>query len=180
MASKKEFKKFLSELSKEELVKEIEKLCSKFPLVKTFYDVELSGDTAKLLSEAKRKIENEYFPLRGFGKARSGEVKKIIDDFAKVSIYPKDLIDLYLFRFEMAVKFTNAYGDIDDVFYTSAINVYAKALKLIFHHGYESEFNHRCKLLMEETRNIGWGFSDGVEELYYSHFQDDEDEPQNS
>ena len=42
MASKKELKKFLNELSKNELIKEFEKLYAKFSQVKTYYDIELS------------------------------------------------------------------------------------------------------------------------------------------
>jgi hypothetical protein len=180
VASKKELKKFLNDLSKDELIKEFEKLYSKFPQVKTYYDIDLSGDTSLLLSEAKRKIENEYFPSRGFGKARSGEVKKIIDDFSKVSIYPKDVIDLYLFRFHMAVKFTKAYGDIDEPFYDSAYNAFAKALKLIEKHGYKNEFKARCEAIVEELGDIGWGFSDGVQELFYTYFQQGEHEDSDS
>jgi len=171
VASKKELKKFLNDLSKDELIKEFERLYSKFAQVKTYYDVELSGDTSSLLDEAKRKIENEYFPLRGFGKARSGEVKKIIDEFSKISIYPKDVIELYLFRFQMAVRFTKSFGDIDEPFYNSAYNAFAKALKLIEQHGYENEFKVRCEEILEELGDIGWGFSDGVQSLFYNYFK---------
>ncbi len=172
MSSKKELKKFLNELSKEELVKEVEKLYSKFSQVKTFYDVDLSGDTYALLETAKSKIKNEYFPARGHPKARSGEVKKIIDEFAKISIHPKDVIELYLFRFDMAVMFTNEYGDIDEPFYDSAYNAFAKALKLIEKHDYQNEFKMKCWEIVNSLKPIGWGFSDGVDELYYTYFND--------
>ena len=162
----------MKDLTREELIKEVEKLYSKFPQVKTFYDVDLTGDTSLLLNTAKSKIKNEYFPVRGNPKARSGEVRKIISEFAKVSVYPKEVIELYLFRFEMAVKFTNTYGDINEPFYDAASNAYAKALKLIEKHGYNSEFKEQCKSLMEETDDIGWGFSDIVRQLYFSHFED--------
>ncbi len=173
MSSKKELKKFLKELSKEELIKEVEKLYSKFSPVKTFYDVELSGDTTSLLEKAKIKIKNEYFPARGNPKARSGEVKKIIDEFAKVSVYPKDIIELYLFRFDMAVMFTNIYGDVDEPFYNAAYNAFAKSLKLMEEHGYKNEFKIRCWGIVDDLRETGWGFSDAVRELYTTYFNEE-------
>jgi hypothetical protein len=172
VSSKKELKKFLTELSKDELIKEVEKLYSRFSQVKTFYDVELSGDTSSLLETAKAKIKNEYFPARGFPKARSGEVKKIIDEFAKISIHPKDLIELYLFRFDMAVIFTNLYGDIDEPFYDSAYKAFAKALKLIEEHGHLEELKYRCWGIVNDLQPTGWGFSDAVNELYYTYYND--------
>ena len=159
-------------LSKQELIKELEKLYDKFPQVKTFYDIEISGDTSSLLSEAKRKIKNEYFPSKGFSKARAGELKKIIDEFSKVSIYPKDVIDLLLFRFEMAVKFTKEYGDIDKPFYTSAENVFHKAMILIQKHGYKEEMKEKVKEIVDGVGDFGWGFSDTINNFYYTYMKD--------
>ena len=105
MASKRDLTKFLNDLSKEELIKEVEKLYQKFKEVKRYYDIDLGGDTTELVKQIKAKIENEYMPARGFGKARSSFVKKLIDDFAKVSIYPSDLIDVILYRVEIAAEF---------------------------------------------------------------------------
>ncbi|MGI8636392.1 MAG: DUF6155 family protein [Segetibacter sp.] len=172
MSSKKELRIFLNDLSKEELIKEVEKLYSKFPQVKTFYDVDLSGDASALMEVAKSKIKNEYFPARGNPKARSGEVKKIIDEFAKISVHPKDIIELYLFRFHMAIMFTNEWGDIDEPFYDAAYNAFAKALKLIEKHDHQSEYKIKCWDIVNSLKPIGWGFSDGVNELYYRYFND--------
>ena len=127
MASKKDLTKFLSELNKDELIKEIQKLYNKFPIVKTYFEVELSGDTSSLLDKAKEQIKNEFYPKRGEAKARSSILKKVIDDFIKVSIYPKDIVELHLFRFEMAAQFQSDYGDMDEPFYNSACSAFAKA-----------------------------------------------------
>jgi hypothetical protein len=172
MASKKDLTKFLNDLSKEELIKEFEKLYQKFKEVKTFYDIELSGDTTAIVNEVKKKIKNEYMPDRGFGKARSSVVKKLIDDFEKVSIYPKDLVEVNLYRVEMAVEFTEEYGDIDEAFYTSAENAFERTLKLIEKHQLYSEFKLRCKEILHITRNYGWGFYDTLSYLYGLYYQE--------
>ena len=49
MASKRDLPKFLNDLTKEELIKEVEKLYQKFDTVKTFYDIEISGDTSEIV-----------------------------------------------------------------------------------------------------------------------------------
>lgn len=64
--------KFLKEMTKPELEKEIKKLYSKFKEVKQYYEMELSGDTTDVLNQFKLRLQQEYFPKRGYGKARSG------------------------------------------------------------------------------------------------------------
>ena len=166
MASKRDLTKYLNDLSKEDLIKEVEKLYQKFGDVKTFYDIELSGDTAAIVQKVKDKLKKEYMPDRGFGKARSSEAKKVISEFAKVSIYPRDLIDVILYRVEMAIEFTKTYGDIDMPFYDSAINAFYKAVELIQKEMLEEEFKLRCNEVVYSTRNFGWGFHDGLKYAY--------------
>ena len=166
MASKRDLPKFLNDLTKEELIKEVEKLYQKFDTVKTFYDIEISGDTSEIVKKVKDKIKKEYMPDRGFGKARSSEVKKIISEFTKVSIYPRDLIDVILYRVEMAVEFTKEYGDIDIPFYDSAVNAFHKAVELIQKEMLEDEFKLRCNEVVYSTRNFGWGFHDALKYAY--------------
>ena len=170
MTSKKDLTKFLSELKEGELIKEIQKLYAKFPAVKTYYDVELSGNTSSFFNKAKEQIENEFYPKRGEAKARSSVIKKVIDDFAKISIYPNDIVELYLFRFEKAVQFQNDYGDMDDPFYNSACNAFAKALSLAKKHGYLEEIRLKVEKAIEIMGDTGWGFSDSVNQIYYDYY----------
>ena len=171
MASKRDLTKFLKDLSKEELIKEVEKLYQKFKEVKSYYDIELGGDTSDIVRQVKEKIKKEYMPERGYGKARASVVKKLIDDFAKISIYPSDLIDVNLYRVEMGVAFTDAYGDIDEAFYTSAVSAFERTMKLIDKHQLHKDFQLRCKELLNNTRDMGWGFYDDLSFYYGMYFQ---------
>jgi gas vesicle protein len=172
MSSKKELKKFLNDLSKEELIKEFEKIYSKFPQVKTYYDVELSGDTSDLLNKAKAELKKEYTYSDNSARARSAVAKKIIDDFAKVSIYPKDLAELYLFRFEMAAKYNRDFGEVNEPFYNAAYNAFAKAISLADKNNYLDEMKGKFLHAIEVMGETGWGFSDSVSELYYEYYPD--------
>ena len=169
MASKKELSKFLNELSKEELIKEFEKLYGKFKEVKTYYNIELSGNTTELLKAAKELIKNQYFPKRGYGNPKASVIKKVMDDFAKVSIYPKDLINLNLFRVEQAIAFTAAFGDIDMAYYTSLGAAFERTLKLIVQHNYQEEYKITCKELVDKTEDFGWGLHEDFSNLYDSY-----------
>ena len=174
MASKRDLTKFLNDLSKKELISEFEKLYQKFKEVKTFYDIELSGDTTAIVNDVKKKIKNEYMPDRGYGKARSSVAKKLVDDFAKVSIYPKDLVEVNLYRVEMAIEFTKAYGDIDEAFYISAENAFERTLKLMEKHKLQDDFKERCLNLVKKTEWFGWGFHDQLKYLYQEYLSGNE------
>lgn len=168
MASKRDLTKYLNDLSKEELFKEVEKLYQKFKEVKNYYDIDLGGDTTELVKQIKAKIKNEYMPARGFGKARSSFVKKLIDDFAKVSIYPSDLIDVILYRVEIATEFGISFGYDSEAFYNSCDSAFERALILIKKNNLEFEFKERCRQLILKTNNHGW--FDQLECLYNQYF----------
>lgn len=76
-----------------------------------------------------------------------------------------------IYYVEMGVKFTNAYGDIEEPFYNSMESMYLNAAKFIVRHELQSLFQERCQELVTETRGIGWGFHDMLSEIYEEHFK---------
>ena len=78
----------------------------------------------------------------------------------------EDLADIMLFYVEMGVKFTNAYGDIDEAFYCSMESMYEQAIKYICEQGLQEQFISRCAKIVEDTDGIGWGFNDTLYALY--------------
>ncbi len=170
MASKKDLTKYLVNLTKEELEKEVEKLYSKFKEVKTYYDIELSEDTSTIVNEIKAKIKKEYNPDKGYAKGRAAVVKKIIDDFAKISVFPIDLIDIILYRVEIVMTYIRVVWDVEVATYTSAENAFERALKLIEKHQLYSDFQPRCKEILEFTNKLDWGFSSNMNYLYKKHY----------
>ena len=63
------------------------------------------------------------------------------------------------------MRFTNAYGDIDEAFYTSLENVYAKALALMQQEKLLAQFATRTAQVVRDTSGIGWGFHDYLGEV---------------
>lgn len=156
---KREFNKFLKTLSEKELIKELQALYSKFEPVRQYYQLELSQDTTVVVREYRQKIKKEYFPNRGYGAARSGVSRKIILDFKKISVHAKDVIELWLYRTEMMLEFSIAYGDMEEAFYNSLTSGFEQACKLIQSECLHQEFKTYCQELIAKSYNLGWGVS---------------------
>eukprot|EP01024_Parvocaulis_polyphysoides_P063700 TRINITY_DN73757_c0_g1_i1.p1 TRINITY_DN73757_c0_g1~~TRINITY_DN73757_c0_g1_i1.p1 ORF type:complete len:237 (-),score=19.24 TRINITY_DN73757_c0_g1_i1:127-813(-) len=171
-STKTELNKFLKEMSKKELEAEVKKLYNKFKEVKKYYEIELSGDTTEILNEFKQKIRDEYFPKRGFGKARNRESRKVVNDFKKISIFQKDVVELLLYRVETMITFTSEYGDINEPFYNSLESSFEEACKLIKQEKLEKEYRGECRRLMNETYHFGWGLYDGMKYSYDTYFSE--------
>ena len=165
---KSELNKYLKEMSRTELEKEVKKLYSKFKEVKQYYELEFATDTTKIVNEYKAKIKKEYFSSRGgYGKARNGVSRKIVNDFKKISIFKKDVIDLLLYRAEVMIEYSKiTYGDLGDSFYNSLESCFAEACKLINEEQLHDEYKSKCEDLVDETYNIGWGMYDRLYDIY--------------
>jgi hypothetical protein len=76
-----------------------------------------------------------------------------------------------LFYVEQGVKFTNAYGDINEAFYNSMENMFDKAVELICKEDLKDSFDERCQKIVGDTCDIGWGFYDTLSEIYNDAFE---------
>lgn len=169
--SLKNLKEYLKQRSKEELINEISGLFTKFEYVKDYYQTKLGKNDVQVLQKYKDIIEDEFFPTRGFGKARLSVARKAVSDYQKVSGSKESLVDIMIFFVEMGVQYTNSYGDINEPFYNSMESMYARAIKFITDHKLQKMFESRCRKIVEDTVNIGWGFHDGLSNLYYECFE---------
>lgn len=126
-----QLKKALSEKPEKELIEEVINLFKKFPQVKEYYTLAFSAEGEEhVLEKYKEIITNEFFPKRGYGKARLSVAKKAISDFKKISDKPPFIIDIMLHYVAQGVNFTDQYGDIDEPFYNSMEKMFKDALKL--------------------------------------------------
>lgn len=122
-----------------------------------------------MYNQAKKKVQNEFFPDRGLGKLRLAEAKKAISTFEKTTGDKERTLDLMMFYVEMGVEFTLAFGDIHDRFYESIESMYAKVTKECDENEtYYNLFSQRLEQVIHQTMGIGWGFHDCLCDLYYS------------
>lgn len=114
------------------MIAEISELYRRFPDVKNYYQLKFSPQSERdIVNEYKERVKKEFFPTRGFGRARLSIAKKPIIEYKKVCFNPASLIDLMLYYVEQGVNFTNQYGDINEPFYNSMESMFDQALKLI-------------------------------------------------
>jgi len=170
-STKAELNKYLKELNKSGLEKEVKKLYTKFKEVKQYYELEFSEDTTVILEEYKSQIRKEYFPSRGYGRGRSRESRKVITAFKKISIFPKDVIELLLYRVSVMIEYTSNYGDIDEAFYNSLGSSYEEACKMIKRESLVKEYRTYCRQLLNETYHFGWGLYDDLKSSYSGYLE---------
>lgn len=174
-----ELKKLLKEYEQKELIQLVVDLYKNNKEVQTYLSVRFIGEGSvnELFTEAKKKIENEFFPERGHGKLRLNVAKKAISDFKKLANDELKTIDLMLYYVEQGVEFTNAYGDIDANFYSSMETMYEKVTDICAREEeYHKIFADRLKKIVEDTYGIGWGFHDQLSYLYYEMGYEEEEE----
>ncbi len=149
------------------MIDDIAHLFSNLDAVRDYYSISLgAGHDEGLLARYKSVIQQEFFPARGYGQARLSVARRAIADYKRLSTSIEGLVDLMLFYVEMGVKFTNAYGDIDESFYESMESMYGQAAKLVVEHGLQDQFVPRCQAIVADTTNIGWGFHDNLSLIY--------------
>ena len=164
-------KKELKQFDQKELIQLIADLYKLNGEVKDYLSNRFIGEASiqALYETSKKKIANEFFPDRGFGKLRLKEAKSAITNFKKLSGDHEKTVDLMLYYVELGTQFTNTYGDIDDPFYDSMISMYHKVTDAcnqdgaLFH-----KLNDRLYAVVEETKRMGWGYHDCLYDYYYS------------
>lgn len=164
-------KKFLSTLSKEELIKHIQELDKKYPSVQEYHQLYLSNDVEAVIKKYKQQIENEFYPVRGLPKMRLSVARKAVTETKKLGIPTDSLADLMLFYVETGVQFINDYGDIDEKFYSSLESMFGKALELMNKEGILDTFKDRAYEILENSSNTGWGFHDTLGDFFYQYYE---------
>lgn len=170
-----DLKKYLTELNEQELREEILKLFKKLKPVKEFYTQELMGeaDRKKMLEDIKSKINKQFWTPSGNPKnANNKVIRQLISDFEKIAVFPYDLVDLILYRVEVAVEFADTFGGMAENSYDAARNAFEKAVKLMKEHQLYDDFNTRCEELFTYD-NTGYGFKDDLEDIYEEFFPKD-------
>ena len=165
-------KRYLKPRSREELATDIVDLFTRFDSVRDYYHTRLAPeDETFVIEKYKTVIKNEFFPARGLGQARLSVARKAVSEYRKVSRSKASLVDLMLYYVEVGVEFTNTYGDIDDAFYEGMGNMYKWAVELIVGNELEELYERRCRRIVEDTSDIGWGFHDRLIDIFEENFE---------
>lgn len=155
MAGKKELTKYLKQLSKEDLIKEVEKLFKKLKPVQQYYSLELGTDSLKLLNDYKKKLEKVFRVTFNHTDPSMTEANRIIKEFSEVSVYIIDTIDLMLYKVELSVSLFEEWGHEFTGVVNSFGTTYHKVIDLIRKNNLHDHFGNRCDAIESYGLNYG-------------------------
>lgn len=155
--SKRDLKKYLASLTKEQLEVQFSELYDKFSEVKTYYDFVFNPKEDKLVNEAKMKIANEYFPIKSKrAKLRRSVAQKYIKHFLILGVDPFAVADVMLFTMETAQKYSAKREMKYASFYKSIQNSFEQVVNYCIAHGIVTEFKQRIFAVYEEVKKQHW------------------------
>ena len=155
--SKRDLKKYLTELNKEQLGEQIIDLYSRFKEVKEYYDFAFNPQENKLVEECKFKISKEYFPLNGRKpKTRRSVAQKYIKHFIKLGLESSLIADIMLFNLEIALSFSKEKTIKSEAFYISMHKSFEQAIRFIQNHNLQKEFLTRMENIVDEVAEQNW------------------------
>jgi hypothetical protein len=155
--SKRDLKKYLSELNKEQLQDQIIELYDKFIPVKTYYDFVFKPNENNLAKDAKLKISNEYFPIRGKkAKMRRSVAQKFIKHFILLGVDSFIIADLMLYNIEIAQTLSSEKEIKSELFYKSMLTSFSQAISFLIEKGILHHFESRVVAIKNETLAQNW------------------------
>ena len=159
--SKRDLKKYLAELNKEQLEEQIIELYEKFSPVKVYYNFVFNPKEESLLQECKLKISHEYFPIKKSGrrskpKMRRSVAQKYIKHFIVLGVDPFVIADVMLYNVEIAQTFSSENAVKQDLFFKSMFNSFEQAVIFLIANGILSEFKARILAIHNQTMVQKW------------------------
>jgi hypothetical protein len=156
--SKRDLKKYLDSLSKEQVMEQFIEMYDKFKDVKTYYDFVFNPKEEKLIGEAKSKILNEYFPLKTKrAKLRRSTAQKYIKHFIILGVDPFIVADIMLYNIETAMKYSAKREMRYSSFYKSIAKSFELAVGYIIANAITADFQENVNA---EARRQRWENAD--------------------
>ncbi|WP_413998362.1 DUF6155 family protein [Flavobacterium sp. W1B] len=159
--SKRDLKKYIKELNKEQLEEQIIELYEKFSPVKVYYDFVFNPKENILLQECKIKISNEYFPIKSGGsrkkpKMRRSVAQKYIKHFMVLGVDTFLIADVMLYNIEIAQTFSAGHTIKQELFFKSMLNSFEQAVQYLISNGILADFKSRIKSIQNEAFEQKW------------------------
>ncbi len=159
--SKRDLKKYLHELDKNQLEEQIIDLYDRFSPIKVYYDFVFNPKEDTLLKECKIKISNEYFPSRTSGKPRRPKMRrsvaqKYIKHFVLLGVDSFIIGDVMLYSIEIAQTFSAEKPVKSELFYKSMLSSLEQAVRFMIANGILEDFKSRIIAISTETYNQNW------------------------
>jgi hypothetical protein len=154
----------IADWPKPALIALIKDLHDASPENRDFLRARFDAESGEARENYRRKIVEQFFPQRGFGKLKLAEARKAIRDYRKATGNVAGTIDLLLTYLENGTEFTQQFGDINEAYYNSLESVLNELTTLLLGEGRECYPQCRDRLARVEqlANHIGWGYGDYV------------------
>ncbi|MCD4696817.1 MAG: DUF6155 family protein [Bacteroidales bacterium] len=155
--SKRELKKYLHQLPKLELEEQLLELYAKFKDVKVYYDFVFKPNEAKLIEEAKFKVNKEYFPQNNRKpKVRRSVAQKLIKHFKTLGVEPHLIAEVMVYNIETAQDYSEIKFPKQEAFFISILRSFKEAVDYIEDHALRPQYSNRLKSISDNTWKQNW------------------------
>lgn len=170
--SKRDLKKYLADLSKSQLEEQFIEMYDKFKDVKVYYDFVFNPNEKNLIKDAKIKISNEYYPVRGKRpKMRRSVAQKLLKHYISLGVDSFLIADLMLYNLEIAQTLSAEKTINQESFYKSMLSSFEQIIRFLIEKGILEDFKNRVVAVKNETLSQNWKNSENfvyiVERLEY-------------
>jgi Family of unknown function (DUF6155) len=168
--------RYLARLKEPQLREEILRLFDRLESVEELYAQELKPAAAQPkqsspLDAYKKKVTRQYYDREGSPKIPGNqELKRLLKEFEKTSAGKADVVDLALYRVEIAVRYADEFEGMPASDYASVEHAYEKALKLIAEYDLKDQFRERCLAITTGSGDPDPHFKKALEALSHGCF----------
>jgi len=170
--SKRELRKYLKDLTKDQLEDQIVDLYERFKPVKEYYDFAFNPNENELIEQCRFQISKEYYPV-GSRKAKMRRsvaqkwIKKLILLDADASL----LADVMFYNIEIALTFSGEHIIRQESFFTSMYKSFDEALRFASEKGILTEFRGRIEKIANDTWDQQWPNRNAFEDISDMYLQ---------
>jgi hypothetical protein len=166
--SKTELKRYLRDLTKEQLEEQVQTLYDKFSPVKTYYDFVFQPNERKLALDARTKIAQEYFPVSARRpKLRRSTAQNIIKHFCTLEVDSYVIADIMLFAIEIAQIYTADKPIKQEAFYKGMCVGFKQAVQFVNAARISSDFKSRMDQIYLNVNQQNWPNAYDFEQPYF-------------
>ncbi len=164
--SKRDLKKYLSEIDKSQIENLFLEMYDKFKDVKVYYDFVFKPNENNIIKDAKLKISNEYYPILGKRpKMRRSVAQKYLKHFISLGVDPFLIADLMLYNIEIAQTLSAEKTINNETFYKSMLASFQQSISFMIEKAILYEFQNRVEAIKNETLKQHWNNGSNFEQI---------------
>ena len=170
--SKRELRKYLKGLTKEQLEDQIVDLYERFKQVKEYYDFAFNPKENELIEQCRFQISKEYYPIGSRkAKMRRSVAQKWIKKLTLLDADATLLADVMFFNIEIALTFSGEHIIRQESFFTSMYKSFDEALRFVSEKGILTEFRGRIEKIANDTWDQQWPNRNAFEDISDMYLQ---------